>query len=76
MLIHTSRLTAAHSTVEQIVRDKFNEFRNQWRYSRQKEIRSRLGEMWENDFREVIRAVAPEKDISFEKIEAFITPFF
>ena len=76
MLIHTSRLTAAHSTVEQIVRDKFNEFRNQWRYSRQKEIRSRLEEMWENDFREVIRAVTPEKDISFEKIEEFITPFF
>ncbi|MEM0134538.1 MAG: Z1 domain-containing protein [Thermoplasmatales archaeon] len=76
MLIHTSHLTAAHATVEQIVRDKFNEFRNQWRYSRQKEIRSRLEKMWETDFREVIRMVSPTNDVNFEKIEEYITPFF
>ncbi|MHB1811240.1 MAG: Z1 domain-containing protein [Thermoplasmataceae archaeon] len=76
MLIHTSHLTSAHATVEQIVRDRFNEYRNQWRYERQKAIRSRLKERWETDFRDVVQMVYPTKDVDFEAIEEFITPFF
>lgn len=76
MLVHTSHLTAAHANVEQIVSDRFNEFRNQWRYERQKGIRTRLKEIWETDFRDVVRTVYPTKDVDFEKIEEFITPFF
>ena len=76
MLIHTSRLTASHETVAQIVMDRFNEFRNLWRYDRGGGIRKTLNDMWETDFKDTVRAIYPLKVVDFSQIEKFITPFF
>ena len=76
MLIHTSRLTASHETVAQIVMDRFNEFRNLWRYDREGGIRKTLNDMWETDFKDTVRAIYPLKVVDFSQIEKFITPFF
>jgi hypothetical protein len=76
MLIHTSRLTASHETVGQIVSDRFNEFKNLWRYDRGGGIRKTLNDMWETDFKNTVTAINPHNVVDFSQIEKFITPFF
>lgn len=75
MLIHTSHLRINQAQLRQLVDEKFGELRDEWRYQRKHGIRNRLEERWETEFRPVIRASHLDKDVSFEKIEPFISPF-
>lgn len=76
MLIHTSHLKIDQAMVKQLVDEKFGELRDEWRYQRKHGILERLARRWEDEFRPVIRASHLDRDISFEILEPYITPFF
>jgi len=79
MLIHTSFKIESHMDLEQMVRDKFSEFKNDWRYSSPPESLPeslpRFRDMWENDFRPLIRSTSPGNDVGFEEISKHIGQF-
>lgn len=76
MLIHTSQLKIVQAQLKHLVDEKFCELRDEWRYQRDRGICDRLARRWEADYRPVIRASHLDRDVSFEKIEPHIGPFF
>jgi hypothetical protein len=76
MLIHTSHLNLDQSRLRQEVSVKFAELRDEWRYQRKHGIRERLKQRWEQDFRTVTRCFSSSLDVSFDKLDPFIGPFF
>lgn len=76
MLIHTSQLTGVQSRLRQVLRERFLELRDEWRYQREHGIRERLRHQWEGQFRPVTQAAHLERDVPFEAIEPHIGPFF
>jgi len=75
MLVHTSQRVVDHGQIREVVSDHFRELRDEWRYQKQHGLRNRLAERWEQDFRPVTRATDLSRDIPFEALEPFISPF-
>ncbi len=77
MLIHISHKIESHAQIEGIIKKKFSEFKDGWRYQRKLGIQDRLAELWKSDFQPIIQATHPkEENIEFAKIEPFINKFF
>lgn len=76
MLIHRSMRTESHAQMKELVKEKFSELKNDWRYAKDKGIKKQLNDLWEHEFRPVTNTINPELDVSFEKIEPFIGEFF
>jgi hypothetical protein len=75
MLVHTSQRVVDHGQITDVVSEHFRELRDEWRYQKQHGLRDRLAERWEQDFRPVTRATDLGRDIPFEELEPFISPF-
>lgn len=75
MLIHTSSRIAVQSGMKALVDVRFGELRDEWRYQRNHGVRDRLATRWEQHFRPGIRAIDVQRDVSFEVVEPFVTPF-
>lgn len=76
MLVHVSHLVVAQLGMAELVRQRFTELKDEWRYQRTYGIRDRLQLRWNEDLRPVTRASHIERDMSFEEIEQHIGPFF
>lgn len=76
MLLHISHLIVEQQRMADLVRQRFSELRDEWRYQRRHGIRERLQTRWEDEFRPVTRASHLERDVPFEQIELHIGPFF
>ncbi len=76
MLVHVSHLVVAQQGMAELVRQRFNELKDEWRYQRAHGIRVRLQHRWDDDMRPVTRATHLERDVLFEDIESHIGPFF
>ncbi len=75
MLIHVSMLIESHTHVETLIRQKFTEFRDAWRYQ-PKAIRERLNTRWDQEFRPVTEAINPGLNVGFDQIEPHVGSFF
>jgi hypothetical protein len=76
MLIHTSHLILEQQKMAAMVEDSFSKVRDEWRYQRRHGIRDRLLLRWEEEFRPLVTALHPDRDVPFEDIEPSIGPFF
>ena len=76
MLIHTGFRIQSHTNMKNLVEQKFNEFKDSWRYQKELGIEERLKKIWESEFRPVTQSIHPDLDVDFDKIEPFINPFF
>ena len=76
MLLHVSRLVVDQQRIAAIVRLRFSEFRDEWRYQRQHGIRDRLQHRWDAEFRPLTQTMRGSNENSFEAIEPHIGPFF
>jgi hypothetical protein len=74
MLIHTSHLTAIHNRLATLVREHMTLLRQRWRYDRA-DLRHRLQERWDTDFRHVITSMDAQLERTFEQIEPHISTF-
>jgi hypothetical protein len=75
MLVHTSHRIESHMNVTATVKNKFNEFRDNWRYYRD-QFKPKLKELWDRDFRTTTQSTLPGKDIEFEEIVPLLGNFF
>jgi hypothetical protein len=76
MLIHTSHRIESHMNLEDMVKDKFSEFKNDWRYNKENSsILPRLRDMWELDFRPLIQTISQKYDTDFEDLKKYIDDF-
>ena len=76
MLVHVSQIILEQFDIATRISQHFSEIRDEWRYHRTHGIRERLRIRWNHEFRPVVRAVHPDKDVRFEQVERFIGPFF
>lgn len=76
MLVHVSHLVVEQLRMAALVRQRFTELKDEWRYQRTHGIRERLQNRWNEDVRPVTRASHLEKDVPFEEIEQNIGLFF
>lgn len=76
MLIHTSYRTIIQKRLATLLRDEFGRYRDEWRYLREHGLRRDLRNIWETDFRPVIRSENVDLDISFEELQNHISTFF
>jgi len=76
MLIHTSQRIVVQANLHRLVRERFSELRDEWRYQRSHGIHERLRAHWESDFRPVTRSRHIERDVGFEAVEPYIGSFF
>lgn len=76
MLIHTSSRIVDQRQIATLVRQRFGELRDEWRYQRGHRIQNQLREHWDSAFRPVTRARHVERDVPFDQIEEHIGPFF
>ena len=75
MLIHVSHLVVEQIELAALVRQRFTEMKNDWRYLRTRGIREKLIMRWNEDMRIVTRATHSEWDVPFEDIEPHIGTF-
>jgi len=75
MLIHTSQRIVEHGHIKRLVTEHFRELRDEWRYQKHHGLRARLARRWEADFRPTTRATDLGRDITFNELEPFISPF-
>ena len=75
MLIHVSRLTLEQDQLSILVRQDYDDLRDEWRYQREKGIKERLEDRWNSDFRPFIQARHIDRDRTFQQIEENIGPF-
>lgn len=76
MLIHTSYRTPIQNRLTELVETHLEGHRDEWRYFRQREIEARLRDLWERDFRPVVRAEDVGADVPFEDLTEAIGQFF
>lgn len=76
MLIHTSPRIAEQAGIRGLVSIRFGELRDEWRYDRNRRIRTVLAQRWEQEFRPVTRSRHVDRDVSFSEIEPHLGPFF
>jgi len=76
MLVHTSPYIADQGTIRDLVETFFNELRDEWRYDRNRRLRSLLQVRWDDEFRPITRGCHLERDVAFEEIEPHLNAFF
>ena len=76
MLIHVSRLIADQNHLADLVDQRFREKRDEWRYQRQRRIRARLEQRWDQEFRPLIQSISQDRDLTFDTIEPIINQVF
>jgi hypothetical protein len=75
MLIHTSQRILEHGRIRELVDGRYRGLRDEWRYQKHHGLRERMAQRWDQDFRVVTRAADITKDIPFDVLEPFISPF-
>jgi Z1 domain len=76
MLVHTRHTVAAQSAMHGLIKQRFSDLRDEWRYQRAHGIKTRLEELWNLDFRPTTQTSHIDKDINFGALESHIGPFF
>jgi hypothetical protein len=76
MLVHVSRLVADQQRLAEVVEQRFEELRDEWRYHRSEGVRDRLERRWETEFRPITRSIHVDRDVPFSKVESHVGPFF
>jgi hypothetical protein len=70
MLIHTNQRTAVQNSLAPEVRSLVTRLRQEWRYG--ETLRIEMRRRWDTEFRPVSVRIGPERDQSFDDIEAHI----
>ncbi len=74
MLVHISHLKVEQNVLANLVRQRYFEIRDEWRYQRKGGIRERWRAVWDKQFRPLTAALHIEKDVDFDVVEPFISP--
>lgn len=76
MLVHTSQRISDQGSTKTLIKDRFTDLRDEWRYDRKKSgVRNRFKNLWEMDFIPTTTGI-PERAVhTFAEIEPFIGPF-
>lgn len=75
MLVHTSHRIADQAPAKKLIEDRFRELKDLWRYDRKSGIRSKLENLWDNDFAPTSAGIQGSLQHSFVDVEPFIGPF-
>lgn len=76
MLVHTSQRITDQAQAKRLVEQRFREFKDEWRYDRNRGIRARFQRLWEQDFLPTTRGIPGLPEHSFSLLEPFVGPFF
>lgn len=76
MLVHTSYRTPIQARLTELVDQRIERDRDEWRYVRERGIERRLRDLWDRDFRPVVRAEHIGRDVSFETLNDSVGRFY
>lgn len=76
MLVHVNLRIIDQNQLSEAIEEKFTELRDEWRYARKEEIYDRLCEVWEEDFKPILKLQYQDGEITFEDLEHHISTFF